>query len=138
MIEQLLQDLRRDEGWRPHVYLDSLGFQTIGHGFLVDARRGDGLPPEIGEAWLRLAAERHWSALLARLPWLAQQPDDAQRALGNMAYQLGVDGVLGFRLMLAALERGDRESAAENALASAWHSQTPARAERVAALLRGS
>jgi lysozyme len=54
-----------------------------------------------------------------------------------MAYQLGVEGVAKFVLMLTALERGDRETAAVNALASEWAKQTPDRAKRVATLIRG-
>jgi lysozyme len=138
LLKELLDDLKSDEGWRPFAYVDSLGFLTIGYGFLVDDRSGVGLPLSIGEAWLKVAAEERWVNLLGRLPWLETQPEDVQRALGNMAYQLGVDGVLGFKLMLEALERGDRETAAENALKSKWHEQTPRRAERVAALMRGT
>lgn len=57
--------------------------------------------------------------------------------MANMAYQLGVSGVLRFRKMLEALRAGDREKAAEEALDSAWATQTPERAQRVARLIRG-
>lgn len=139
MIAGLIDDLKGDEGWSPYAYHDTHDppLLTIGYGFLVDKRKGVGMPVEIGEAWLRLAATERWDELVRRLPWLTAQPDDVQRALGNMAYQLGVRGVLGFSLMLSALERGDRETAATNALDSTWHTQTPARAERVADLIRG-
>lgn len=137
MIDQLVADLKSDEGWNAHPYRDSLGFLTIGYGFLIDPLKDVSLPRDVGEFWLRHAAEERWYALTARLPWLQLQPDEIQRALGNMAYQLGVDGVLGFKLMLAALLRGDRETAADNVIDSTYHHQTPARAERVAAKIRG-
>ena len=41
-----------------------------------------------------------------------------QEALLDMAYQLGVDGLLGFHDMLAALERGDYQAAKAAALSS--------------------
>lgn len=129
--------LKVEEGFKAHVYPDSLGFATIGYGFLVDSRRGEGLPKKVAEFWLSyLVNEVRAEFVGAWTPFLSQ-PADVQDALVQMAYQLGVEGVLGFKLMLAALQKNDRESAAVNALNSTWHSQTPARAERVADLIRG-
>jgi lysozyme len=132
-----LNDLRRDEGWSPSPYFDSNDYLTIGYGFLIDERKPVTMPRAVGELWLQLEAEGKWSGLLVRFPWLSQQPSDVQRALVNMVYQLGVDGVAHFVLMLEALKRGDREAAAVNALSSAWAKQTPERAARVATLIRG-
>lgn len=133
----ILDDLKRDEGWRPHVYLDHLGYQTIGYGFLVDTRRGGGLPQPVAEHWLAYMVDRVEESLDARIPWWRSQPDDVQRALVNMAYQMGVNGLLNFRRMLAALQAGDRAGAAREALDSTWSRQTPERARRVTALIRG-
>lgn len=137
MIEQIAADLRRDEGWRPNVYLDSEGFETIGYGFLVDEHRGGGMPRDVGEYWLRRNVERVVGELSRRWSHFSRQPDDVQRALVNMGYQLGVSGLLGFSKMLAALEAGDRGTAAREALDSRWAAQTPQRAQRVAAMIRG-
>jgi lysozyme len=132
-----LADLRREEGWSQSIYVDSLGFDSWGYGICIDKRKNPVMPRAVGELWLQLEAEGKWSALLYRFPWLSTQPDDVQRALVNMVYQLGVEGVAHFVLMLAALERGDREAAAVNALDSAWAKQTPERAARVSTLIRG-
>lgn len=136
-IDRLISDLKRDEGWRASAYKDHLGFLTIGYGFLIDERRGGELPPRIAEAWLKHAAEIRWAQLTRLHPWLRDQPEDVQCALGNMAYQLGVAGVGKFKNMLAALEAGDRQHAAREALESTWAHQTPERAKRVAILIRG-
>lgn len=138
MMNALLSDLRRDEGWRESPYRDSLGFVTIGYGFLIDERKPVKLPKEVGDLWLAVVAEGKWLELIDTSPWIASQPDDVQRALANMAYQLGVSGVLKFQKMLAALRDGDREQAAIEALDSTWAKQTPERAARVAKLIRGS
>lgn len=137
MTDELLADLRSDEGWDPFPYEDSLKFTTIGYGFLIDARKGVGLPKPVAEFWLRYAVNERLAELQRRWPAYEKQPPDVQRALGNMAYQLGVSGVLNFRKMIAALERGDRATAAVEALDSTWATQTPARARRVATLIRG-
>ena len=52
-----------------------------------------------------------------------------------MAYQMGVDGLFKFKKMIAALGKGDWNEAAHQALDSRWAKQTPARAERHAAVI---
>lgn len=137
MIPQVVaEDLKRDEGWVPHAYQDHLGYWTIGYGFLIDERKGGRLPKHIGNQWLQWEIEQRWRELTDAEPWLDDQPEDVQRALANMAYQLGVSGVLRFRKMLAALRSGDREKAAEEMINSKWHAQTPERCERLAKLVR--
>lgn len=147
-IAGLLDDLRADEGFRDHVYDDATGqpivkgsvvqgYPTIGYGFCVDKNKGTPLPRDIADLLLERVTQEKWSALLAALPWIAQQPEDVQRALANMAYQMGAAGVTRFGRMLAALQVGDRQQAANHALESLWARQTPKRAERVARLLRG-
>jgi lysozyme len=137
MIDQLIEDLKRDEGFKDHPYQDHLGFWTIGYGSLIDARRGSTIPSAVATMWLELGAQHRWHDLLDLFPWLADQPEEVQRALANMAYQLGVNGVAKFRRMMEALESGDRKLAAVEALDSRWAQQTPARAKRVADLIRG-
>jgi lysozyme len=136
--DSLTEQLKADEGWRASAYRDTQGYLTIGYGFLIDARLHGELPKEIGEAWLRQVAEARVDALFKKLPWLRHQPADVKLALSNMAYQLGVDGVCGFKHMLAALKAGDRPGAAFAALDSAWARQTPKRARRAAGLIRGN
>jgi lysozyme len=136
-VSNLLDQIKQDEGWREHVYQDHLGYDTIGYGFLVDERRGGGMPREVGEFWLRFIIGRLTEELPRRWPAWRDQPEGVQDALLNMAYQLGVTGLLGFAKMLAALEAGDRQKAADEALDSRWASQTPNRARRVAAMIRG-
>ena len=105
---------------------------------MVDERRQGVRPEPIADAWLTHAAALRWNQLVNLHPWLQAQPDDVQRALGNMAYQLGVAGVGRFTDMLDALEAGDRQLGAVEALDSRWaHKQTPERAKRVAILIRG-
>ena len=116
---------------------DHPGFWTIGYGFLIDERKHGEIPREIADQWLVYAATVRWQSFVARQPWVLEQPEDVQRALGNMCYQMGVAGVENFKKMLAALADGDRELAAKEALDSRWAVQTPNRAQRVTDLMRG-
>jgi len=135
--DALIDQLKSDEGFVPHVYLDSLGYETLGYGFLVDERKNGRIPREVADYWLRWEVDRLTSLLANRLKCFSSQPPEVREALVNMAYQMGLKGLLGFRKMLAALEMGDRARAADEALDSRWASQTPNRAQRVAAMIRG-
>lgn len=136
-MASIVEDLKDDEGFRGSVYQDHLGFWTLGYGFLVDARKGGEIPKPIAEYWLHYLVRKKAAELDAKLPWWKSQPDDVKRALLNMAYQLGVDGLLKFKTTLGLLEAGNREGAADQALKSLWAKQTPERAKRVTDLIRG-
>lgn len=136
-MPSVIDDLKRDEGWRPEPYQDHLGYWTIGYGFLIDPKKPVKLPAIVGEIWLATLVEEREKALFAAIPWLAGQPEEIKRALVNMAYQLGISGLLRFKKMLDALRAGRRDLAAVEALSSTWATQAPARAQRVAALIRG-
>ena len=150
MLDQLIADLAREEGFREFAYDDATGeavtrgsalrgYVTIGYGFCVDRHAGKPLPRSIADAWLRHIVADVWADLTVRLPWVMEQPDDVQRGLCLMAYQMGVSGLLRFEHLLGALRAGDREMAAQHALNSRWgREQTPARAVRVAELIRGA
>jgi lysozyme len=137
-LAKVVADLKREEGWRAEPYEDHLGFWTIGYGFLIDRRKPTRLPESVGELWLEELVQERQRALDDALPWLLAQPDEIRDALTNMAYQMGVSGVLKFKGMLEALKAGKRELAANEALDSLWARQTPERARRVAEQIRGA
>lgn len=134
----LTEHLKAEEGTVLHAYQDHLGFLTIGTGRLIDHRKGGGLSEAEAEYLLGNDIDRVAADLDRRLPWWREQPAPVQVALCSMAFQMGAAGLLAFRRMLAALERGDRAEAARQALDSKWARQTPARAERVAGMIRGA
>ena len=135
--QKLKGEIRREEGWRGTAYQDSLGYWTIGYGFLVDARKSDALPLAVADVWLDYKLQEKISALDAQIPWWKNQPEEVQEALVNMAYQMGINGLLKFKTTLSLLEKGDREGAANSAMKSLWAKQTPERAKRVTDKIRG-
>ena len=134
--ETVREDLERHEGRVRHAYQDHLGYLTIGVGRLIDERRGGGLSDAEVDYLLNNDIDRVAIGMNRRLTWLRLAPESVQRAMLNMAFQMGIEGVMGFRKMLAALEAEDYETAASEALDSKWARQTPARAEEVAGWIR--
>jgi lysozyme len=137
MRDQLLKQIRNDEGEKLHVYKDHLGYWTIGVGILVDERRGGGLT-SYESAWLansRLEAIQ--TELAAEYPFYASLNEPRKAALVNMRYQLGRKGLAGFKRVLECLRDERWHEAETHALDSKWAKQdTPDRAKRVARQLR--
>lgn len=138
LTDQVAADLRSDEGWRESVYQDHLGYWTIGYGFLVDKRKQGRLPQEVADYWLAYEIDRVDVRLSVALPWYEGAPSVIQRALINMAYQLGVSGLLRFRRTLDLIAAGKYLDAADEALRSRWAEQTPKRARRVTDWIRSA
>lgn len=133
---QLVEDLKRDEGWRSSAYQDSEGYWTIGYGFLIDAEKGGELPKSIGEMWLTLLVDQVYQSTRRVIPGFDDQPEVVQRALCNMAYQMGLSGLMGFKKTISLIRQGRYYDAAAEALDSKWAKQTPNRANKVAHLIR--
>lgn len=136
-IERLKQDLLRDEGCVEHAYTDSEGYLTIGIGHLIDGRLGGRLSDNVIDTIFREDVNRTGWDLDHSLPWWRSLDDSRQNALANMAFNLGVPRLLLFKKFLAALQAGDWETAAQEMLSSLWARQVGARAERLAAVIRG-
>lgn len=133
MNAELTRQLKGDEDIRPQVYLDSLGYSTIGIGRLVDSKKpGCGLRMNEMEFMLSNDIDDKTAELTKKLPWLYLLDKVRQGALLNMAFQLGVEGLLGFRTSLELVRKGEYKAAADNMLLSKWAQQTPNRAKRIA------
>lgn len=132
--QDIVQDLMRDEGLRLKPYRDTVGKLTIGYG-----RNLDDVGISDNEAITLLQNDIHRTSayLDAGLPWWRNLPAPQQRAILNMAFNVGMKKLQGFQKMLAALQCGDWNAAADEALNSQWAQQVGARATRVATLLRG-
>ena len=134
--DELKKQLERHEGRVNHAYQDHLGFWTIGIGRLIDQRRGGGLSDDEVDYLFSNDVARVEHELRRRLHWFAETPDVIKMALCNMAFQLGVAGLMRFRRMLAAMKHRDWTAASIEALDSNWAKQTPNRAAEIAAMIR--
>jgi len=136
MKDKLVTQLRRDEGEVLHAYEDHLGFLTIGIGRLIDKRKGGGISSEEAAYLLNNDIDTRIKALERALPWFSRLDDARKGVLVNMAFQLGVDGLLAFKNTLKEVEAGNYSKASEMMLMSKWATQTPERAQRLAKQMR--
>jgi lysozyme len=136
MKPELTKQLRRDEDEILHAYPDHLGYLTIGVGRLIDKRKGGGITPEESAYLLSNDIDKRQAELLRRIPWVSTLDPVRFGSLLNMAFQMGVDGLLGFKNTLAMVRAGNYSEAAEGMLQSLWAKQTPARAKRISEQMR--
>ncbi len=140
----LIKILKFEEGFREKPYLCSEGFVTIGLG--TKLHKSKGMNPEdfpitvsegIAEEWLNGEVDvSRYRLNTSHVGSIFQQLSYSRRPIIlYMAYQMGVDGVLNFNNMWAALENKDYTKASTEALDSKWARQTPERAMRHAKVL---
>jgi lysozyme len=128
----LTQQLRLEESVEKSAYQDSLGFWTIGVGRLIDARKGGGLSDKEINYLLANDIESKTLEVVKALPWFYNLNEPRQAVILGMAFQLGTNGMLGFKTSLGHIRGGRWDLAHDGMLDSAWAKQTPARANRMA------
>lgn len=144
----LKESIKIHEGFRSSVYLCPTGHPTVGYGFRVADLSPDELAlnagvvepmsKEVAEKILDIKITKFKKQVYNALPWLTYAPMDIQDALCEMAYQMGVAGLLGFKNTLAMIKERKYREAAENMLKSKWATQTPKRAKQIANLVRNA
>lgn len=129
--ELLRQALMHDEGLKLKPYVDTTGHITIGVG-----RNLTTVGISLGEAYALLDRDidKALSDCAARFgAWFVALDPVRQAVLVQMAFNLGIGGLMDFTQTLAAVKRGDYAAAATGMLASKWAMQVGGRAARLAA-----
>lgn len=109
-----------------------MGHLTIGYGRNLDA---EGIT--VGEADLMLkndidSVARH----LGEHAWYRQAPVPVQQVMIDMAFNLGIEGILAFKDMIAAIESREWQRAADAMLSSKAARECPSRYEENASIIR--
>lgn len=136
MRDRIKVQLRRDEGVKDHAYTDSEGYLTIGVGRLIDRRKGGRLRPHEIDYLLDNDVAEKEGELRAKLPWYDDLDEARRGVLLNMAFNLGVEGLLKFVRTLESVRLGRYAQAAEQMLQSKWARQVGPRAERLSKQMR--
>lgn len=129
-----MQDVRdwikKCEELRTHPYLDSTKHVSIGWGRNLD----NGI--SVDEAQLMFDNDfKRTINELAEHNWYWMQPKGVQDALINMNFNLGINKLLGFKKMIAALTAKEYTTAAREALDSLWAKQVHKRAADIALMI---
>lgn len=146
-FEWVARRLEFHEGCRLLPYRCTAGKLTIGIGRCIDTNPftkeelqavGDwkhGITRNAALMLLRNDIDR-CKKELAGLDFYAKLDLERQYALLDMCFQLGFNGLCGFKKMLEAMRWGKWDKAAAECLNSDYARQTPARAKRIARLIK--
>lgn len=137
----LIKELRRDEGVEYVPYLDTVGIATVGVGHNLKAKA---LPADwkypLSDAQVdKLLAddlEAVFAGLDKHMCWWRNLSYARQRVLVNMAFNMGIQGLLGFKNTLLAVREGRWLDASGGMTGSKWAKQVKGRADRLAKMMR--
>ncbi len=132
-MKDLLENIKKHEGFVEHVYDDSLGIPTIGYGFAIKDLI---LDQDIAEEILVRKLEKLKNNANRRFTWLEDMPLEVKEVVLNMCYQMGITGVSKFKKAISAMQEEDWITAADEMLDSKWAKQTPKRAKELSEIVR--
>lgn len=118
-LARFARDLEFFEGREEKAYRDSRGIITIGVGRNLESV---GLSTEEINHLLRNDVARV-HCVARELPIWTKLDDVRARVVMDMIFNMGLNGFLRFRKMIAAIERQDWGAAADEMVDSAWYGQ---------------
>ena len=142
-IEKLREEIEYDEGSVNEIYLDHLGLATFGIGHLV--RKED---PEYGwEVGTEVSNDRCVEAFNEDIktvvsdcyklyPDFDDLPEEAQRIIANMMFNMGRPRLSKFKGMKRGVDARDWNAAADEMVDSRWYRQVTNRADRLVERMR--
>ncbi len=142
-MNALIEQLKRHEGFRSKVYQCTANKRTIGYGYNLDANPlklsayelnrfcSKGITEKTAENLLVDQVYKLRFAMEANLPWWSKLNEARQDVLINMAYNLGLNGLLEFKKTMACIEHGDYAKASKEMLHSGWAIQVAGRSKEL-------
>ena len=149
-----MNTIEQDEGLKLSLYKDTEGYWTIGIGHLVTKNPDK----SVALSLLDQKFSRHTNGVITKEEGYYLFNNDASAALKsldtmlkenqieidpvrkeallNMTFQLGIQGLKGFKNSLAMIKQKMYNEAAINLAKSKWYKQTPNRAKRVISVIR--
>jgi lysozyme len=141
--QKLKEELEYDEGCKYEIYNDHLGYPTFGIGHLViesDPEYEGGIGDAVSEDRVISAFEADIVGVVSdckRLyPDFGSLPEDAQRIIANMMFNMGRTRLSKFKGMKRGVDARDWNAAADEMVDSSWYKQVTNRAERLVKKMR--
>ena len=131
--QRLAEQLKVHEGLRLKPYKDTVGKWTIGIGRNLEDK---GITEQEALFMLNNDVDYFHDKIKKEINWFWALDDVRQNVLVNMAFNLGVSGLLTFKNTLRLISFSRYEEAAEEMLNSKWARQVGYRAEELAEQMR--
>lgn len=143
-MTELRMEIERDEGVKLEIYLDHLGYKTCGIGHLCVEFKDPEFDMKVGDPVSVIRVGELFENDIQRTlrdcrvihPDFDTLPDEVQKILANMCFQLGLTRFLKFKKTHDYIKQRDWKATANEMLDSLWAKQTPARAQRLSDRMR--
>jgi len=131
--QRLAEQLKVHEGLRLKPYKDTAGKWTIGIGRNLEDK---GITEQEALFMLNNDVDYFYDKIKKEINWFWALDDARQNVLVNMAFNLGVSGLLTFKNTLRLISFNRYEEAAKEMLNSKWANQVGYRAKELAEQMR--
>ena len=142
-IEKLREEIKYDEGSVNEIYLDHLGLATFGIGHLVtewDEEYGWEVGTPVSEDRCNEVFDTDIQIVLSDCqhlyPDFNDLPEEVQRIIANMMFNMGRPRLSKFKGMKAGVDSRDWNKAADEMVDSRWYRQVTKRADRLVERMR--
>jgi GH24 family phage-related lysozyme (muramidase) len=137
-IDELRQEIQNDEGRVNSVYLDHLNLATVGIGHLIkesDPEHGLPVGTSVDDERINELFDQDIKVTLSECKQLYGNfndlPEEVQKILANMMFNLGRPRLSKFRKLCKAVADRDWQECAVQMEDSRWHKQVTNRANRL-------
>ena len=130
---KLAEQLKKHEGMRLKPYTDTAGKLTLGIGRNLEDK---GITEQEALFMLNNDVDYFYTNLSKMIPWFKLLNDARQNVLVNMAFNLGIAGLMSFKNTLSLTSKGQYIAAASAMLDSKWATQVGYRAQELAEQMR--
>ena len=122
-MSKIIDELKKEEGFSAHIYKCTRGFDSCGYGYNLQANplkldvqtlreaRHVGVSEKQAEAWLMKLVDEIEVKLRHAFVCYSKLNEVRRNVLIQMAYQMGVAGLLKFKHAITAMEHGDYDMA---------------------------
>ena len=125
--------IKKHEGLMLKVYICPSGYNTIGYGRNLDTK---GISKSEADLLLVNDVKQWEKELTEQLDIFSKLSEIRQAALIDMAHNLGIEGLLGFKKMIGFARQGEFGKAAVEILSSKYGIQVPKRAVEIARMFQ--
>jgi len=130
-FDNLKQQLERQEGFMSYAYQCPAGKWTVGIGRNIDKNGGKGITKDEAYYLLENDIKFFSEQLKEKIDWFEKLDEVRQDVLVNMAFNMGVGGILTFSNTLRLIKDGDYKDASVQMLKSKWAVQVGMRAKEL-------
>lgn len=127
-LQHVRESIKMNEGLRLKPYKCTAGKLTIGYGRNLEDNGINEYEADIllkNDIWLINRA------LIRKIENFEKHPQNVREVLIEMAYQMGINGLMSFKKMLGYMKSYDYPLAYAEMLNSKWATQTPERAKKL-------